>query len=140
MIYLDTSVVVPLFIPEPASEAIETWFANCDDKFISSDWLITEFASALSIKVRRAEINKKQADTAWNNFETLTKTGIHLMRASASAFNAAANLTRISSSGLRAGDALHLAIAMEAKALEFSTADKNLARNAKAHGLLVTKF
>ena len=28
MIYLDTSAAVPMFVPEPASPAIEAWFLS----------------------------------------------------------------------------------------------------------------
>ena len=29
MIYLDTSVAIPMFVPEPASDAIDAWFERC---------------------------------------------------------------------------------------------------------------
>ena len=29
MIYLDTSAAVPMFVPEPASPAIDAWFESC---------------------------------------------------------------------------------------------------------------
>jgi predicted nucleic acid-binding protein len=55
MLYLDTSVLVPLFVAEPDSAAERDWF---DDQLAQtlaiSDWSITEFASAMGIKVRRA--------------------------------------------------------------------------------------
>lgn len=140
MMYLDTSAAIPLFVPEPISEAVEAWLAQSGDKLVSSDWLVTEFASALSIKVRRAEINKRQADTAWNNFFAFTQTGLHVMRVDADVFQTAARLTRNSRSGLRAGDALHLAAALDANVTGIATADANLARNAKANGLTVRGF
>ena len=140
MMYLDTSAAIPLFVPEPISEAVEAWLAQSGDKLVTSDWLVTEFASALSIKVRRAEINKRQADTAWNNFFAFTQTGLHVMRVDADLFQTAARLTRNSRSGLRAGDALHLAAALDANVTGIATADANLARNAKANGLTVRGF
>jgi hypothetical protein len=53
MIYLDTSVVVALLTPEDRSPLGPDWFAQCRDCLISSDWLITETHSALSIKQRQ---------------------------------------------------------------------------------------
>ena len=53
MIYLDTSVVVALLTPEERSSSALDWFAQCRDPLISSDWLITETHSALSIKQRQ---------------------------------------------------------------------------------------
>ena len=52
MIYLDTSAAVPLFVREPASAAVDAWFETCSDPLLSSDWIVTEFASALSLKER----------------------------------------------------------------------------------------
>ena len=46
MIYMDTSAVVPIFIPEPSSNAIDAWLAVCSEQ--SSDLIVTESASALS--------------------------------------------------------------------------------------------
>jgi predicted nucleic acid-binding protein len=45
------------------------------------------------------------------------------------------DLVRDASSGLRAGDALHLAVAREVGARSIATADANLAANAVARGL-----
>jgi hypothetical protein len=53
MIYLDTSVVVALRTPEDRRPLAPDWFAQCRESLISSDWLITETHSALSIKQRQ---------------------------------------------------------------------------------------
>ena len=80
MIYLDTSAAIPLFVPEPASDAVDAWLESCDDTLISSDWILTEFASALSIKVRRGEIEQKQAQAAWKDFENFCREhGVHIL-------------------------------------------------------------
>jgi predicted nucleic acid-binding protein len=52
----------------------------------------------------------------------------------------AAAMAREASSGLRAGDSLHLAVVREAGIKELATADDVLARNAQARGLSVTMF
>jgi predicted nucleic acid-binding protein len=140
MVYLDTSAVVPVFLQEPASNAVDAWLESCNQPLASSDWLVTEFASALSIKVRRGDINAKQAVLAWQGFSGFCTDGLRLLPVSRAAFDSAATMTREAISGLRAGDALHLAIALEAGIKELATADDVLARNAKARGLSVTKF
>lgn len=56
MVYLDTSVAVALFIPEANMARIKKWFAAAPDLIVSADWIVTEFASALSIKQRRGDI------------------------------------------------------------------------------------
>lgn len=52
MIDLDTSVVAALLTPEERSPLALDWFGHCRDSLISSDWLITEPHSALSLKQR----------------------------------------------------------------------------------------
>jgi predicted nucleic acid-binding protein len=140
MIYLDTSAAIPLFVPEPASDAVDAWLEACDDTLISSDWILTEFASALSIKVRRGEIEQKQAQAAWMDFENFCQSGLRLIPVSRQAFAQAAKLVHNIPSGLRSGDSLHLSMALEAGAAGIATADNNLAKNAQSMGLAVNRF
>lgn len=140
MIYLDTSAAVPLFVHEPASEAVDAWLESCTDSIISSEWIVTEFASALSIKVRRGEINARQARAAWKDFDTFCKSGLRLLPVSRKTFSAAAMMALNAPSGLRSGDSLHLAMALEAGASVLSTADATLENNAQAKGLKVIRF
>lgn len=140
MIYVDTSVVVPIFVPEPASAAVDVWLESCSDPLVSSDWLVTEFASALSIKVHRREINARQAAAAWKNFGDFCRSGLRLLPVSRKTFDEAAELARDATSGLRSGDSLHLAMALEVGAGEIATADDTLDQNAKANGLTVSRF
>jgi predicted nucleic acid-binding protein len=93
MIYLDTSAAVPMFVPEPASPAIEAWFESCTEPLVSSDWIVTEFSSALSIKVRKGEITAKQAQAAWKDFDAFCKSGLRLLPVSRKAFAEAAGMT-----------------------------------------------
>lgn len=140
MIYLDTSAAIPLFVPEPASAAVDVWFESCTEALVSCDWIITEFASALSIKVRRAEISTKQAQAAWKDFDAFCKSGLRLLPVSRDSFGEASRLARDSASGLRSGDSLHLAMALEVGARGIATADATLGQNAKTKGLAVSQF
>ena len=140
MIYLDTSAAVPLFVREPASEAVDAWLESCTEPIISSDWIVPEFASALSIKVRRGEINARQARAAWKDFDAFCNSGLRLLPVSRKAFKEAAMMALSAPSGLRSGDSLHLAMALEAGASGLSTADDMLENNAKAKGLNVIRF
>ena len=140
MVYLDTSVAIALFVPEPTSEAAEAWFASCTDRLVSLDWLLTEFASAPSIKTRRKEIAKAQATAVWKYFWEFSRSGLQLLPVSRSGFDAAARLARNVASGLRSGDSLHLAMAIKAGAASMATTDGNLAKNATANKLEVEWF
>ena len=131
MVYLDTSVAVPLFVTKPSSDQIDRWFSACDVPVFSSEWIITEFSSALSIKERSGTLAAKDAKAAWRSFETFCQSGLRLMPVSRNAFGAAAAMARVSAHGLRAGDALHLAIALEMGAHAIATLDAVLVGNAK---------
>jgi len=135
MIYLDTSAAVPLFVQEPASDRVAAWFATCADPIVAADWIVTEFASALSLKERRGDITAADARAVWTEFEAFCGTGLRLVAVSRKSFEAAARMVRDAGSGMRAGDSLHLAVALEIGASSMATADANLDANAKKQGL-----
>lgn len=140
MIYLDTSAAVPLFVPEPSSDLIDKWFDACDIPIISSDWIITEFASALSIKERSGMLSAKDAKLAWRSFETFCQSGLHLAPVSRSAFGEAAKMARHSARGLRSSDALHLAVALETGVQSIATLDTIMASNARQLKIETVEF
>jgi uncharacterized protein len=140
MVYLDTSVAVPLFVPEPATDRVATWFAGCSDAIVAGDWIVTEFASALSLKERRREITTLQAQAVWSEFEEFCGTGLRLAPVTRKAFTEAALMLRNATTGLRSGDSLHLAIALEVGVSSLVTADATLAANALQRGLPAIRF
>jgi predicted nucleic acid-binding protein len=140
MIYLDTSAAVPLFVHEASSAAIDAWYEGCADPLVSSDWIVTEFASALSMKERTGALAAKDARAAWREFEAFSGSGLRLLPLSRDAFRQAAALARHHRHGLRAGEALHLAVALEAGAKGFATLDANQASNARRLKLGVVAF
>jgi predicted nucleic acid-binding protein len=135
MIYVDTSVLVPLYLPEAKSTDVLHWYSTCKDELTSSAWCVTEFASALSIKQRTGQINADAAQKAWQQFERLCANDLQLLPVDPSTFHRAAILALDTASSLRAGDALHLAAALDAKAKSMATLDGLLADNAKKHKL-----
>jgi predicted nucleic acid-binding protein len=139
MIYVDTSAAVPLFVPEPASERVAVWLEGSVETLVSADWILTEFASALAIKVRRGELLQRHAKAAWEDFEQFSQTGLRLVPVSRGAFARAAQLIRQVKSTLRSGDALHLAVAIDIGASGILTADGQLEKGALAQGLTVNK-
>lgn len=137
MVYLDTSAVVPLFVHEPASDAVDRWLSSCKEALAASDWLVTEFASALAIKTRNQQITTQQAKRAWVDFELFIEGGVRLLPVSRTAFHEAARLVREKNSTLRSGDALHIAAAFELGAASMATLDLALGENAVRLGLVV---
>lgn len=140
MIYLDTSVAIPMFAPEAASGAILAWLDTCEDDLVSADWLMTEFASALFVKVRRGDLTQKHARLIWDNFDVFSRSGLRLVPVTRTAFIGGAGLIRQAAGSLRAGDALHLAMALEVGATAVATADEQFDHSAAAQGLTVTRF
>ena len=140
MIYLDTSVAIPLFVQEAASDAVSAWVKTSGKDLVAADWISTEFASALFVKVRRGELAKKHANLVWENFEFFCRGGLRLILVTRSAFTLGAELIRKAEGALRACDALHLAMALEIGATSVATADDQFHDSATAHGLAVTRF
>lgn len=131
MIYLDTSVAVPLFVPEPRTADVTAWFSRLTEMPVSADWLLTEFDSAISIKVRSGELSEANAKTVRKEFEALTTSGLRLIPVSRAAFREGADLVKKHVHRLRAGDALHLAVAREIGAKSIATLDNVMSANAK---------
>ena len=140
MVYVDTSVLVALFLKEPRSSDVARWYAACEDDLVSAIWCVTEFASALSIKERSGMLLSKDARAAWRSFEAFCESGLRLLTVSRQAFREGARLARQPGHGLRAGDALHLAVVLEAGAGTIATLDTMLAANARRLKLRTVKF
>jgi len=134
-LYVDTSVLVALCTNEAKTADVVNWYAACTDELASAAWCVTEFASALGIKQRTGQLTESQAQAAWVKFERMCANDLQLLPVEAITFHKAAMLTMNVAEGLRAGDALHLACAMQAKATGMVTLDAVLAKNAKRHKL-----
>lgn len=131
MLYVDTSVLVALCTNEARTADVVKWYADCAQELASAAWCVTEFASAMGLKQRTGQLTEEQAQIAWLQFERMCANDLQLLPMEVMTFHRAAMLTMDASAGLRAGDALHLACAMEAKAQGIVTLDAVLAKNAK---------
>ena len=71
-IYLDTSLLVALYVEEEASDRVTAWFETQSAELVVSDWTLVEFASELGLKVQTRQLTARQADDAQAKFaETL---------------------------------------------------------------------
>ncbi len=130
MLYLDTSILITVLTAEADSARAQSWFlAQAPDVIAISEWVRTEVASALSIKIRRKEINHAERDVAMATFARLISEVFHVFPVSVADFRMAGNFAGQSSLGLRAGDALHLAIA-DQNGATLVTRDRKLAEAA----------
>lgn len=140
MIYVDTSVLVALLTNEASAPAIRDWYVRNSYKvLLTADWTVTEFSSAVSLKVRTQQLTTQQAKAVLDAFNDFADGGIRLLAVSRQAFHVAADKIQ-TLPGLRAGDALHLCVAAEAAAEQFATLDKLLAAKAEEMGLTLTEF
>ena len=131
MVYVDTSVLVPLFLNEPHSAAVANWYTREKGALVAAAWCVPEFASALGIKQRTGAVDAQQAQAAWARFERMVAADLRLLPVAPANFHRAAELVLDPAGGLRAGDALHLACAEAAGARHMATLDQVLSRNAQ---------
>lgn len=99
-----------------------------------SDWTVTEFSAALSIKVRVGTLSAPAHMAALAGFRRFLRDAFECLPVTRADFHAAAGLADQSSTGLRAGAALHLAVASRA-GLIIHTLDQSLAMAADELGI-----
>ena len=109
-------------------------------QFASSIWCLAEFASALGIKQRTGELSAAHAAASWQRFEQLTISDLALIQPASTQFHRAAVLVLDAATGLRAGDALHLACAEQSGAKTFATLDGLQARGAQRLKMRLVPF
>lgn len=136
MIYLDTSVVISILLPEPQSPTAMAWFARTDSSLASSWWLLPEAHSAISLKRKLRQINDAQEAMARRELDHFITSAIRLIPASPDVFRLAAKLTGQHKQNLRAGDALHVASAKISGAKSLATFDTTMARNVEINGIV----
>ena len=132
--YVDTSVIVAMLTDEPKTQACKDWFNALKQAPMSGDWLVTEFYSAIALKQRVGQLREKDVKATMHQFEHLTNNGgIKLMPIARETFTKAGQLTH-QHANTRAGDALHLSVAMQCEAKAFVTLDNAQATSAKQLG------
>ena len=139
MIYVDTSFLAPLYIEEATSVQVETYLRSQTPRQVSiSEWTQVEFASLVSRRVRMGELESEQVTRIFRDFEADCTTTYTVLKVSSLDFQLATSLLRQDQTTLRAGAALHLAIAQNRQVQKLLTLDKALTNTAKAFGLAVS--
>ena len=137
MIYLDTSALVPLFIREPKSEAVIGWLESSGERLAISEWSLVEFASAAAIKVRTGQAAANLAKQATARVREFAQKHCAIAAPGREEFRRAAELAGDDTLKLRAGDALHLAIAASLSAQGILCLDDAMIESAKSLGMKI---
>jgi len=135
MYYADTSVLVAALTNEARTAAMQRWLAaQAAGSMAISDWVITEFSAALAMKLRQGALAPPHRAEALRVFAGLVDESFHVLGAGGVEFRVAARFADQHKTGLRAGDALHLAIA-SGHGAGIVTLDRKLAAAACALGV-----
>ena len=134
-IYLDTSVLIPTLVREPASDGVRTYLTTRQERLIS-DFAAAEVASGLSRLVRTGLLTAAEGAARLSDFDawraaTSSPADVH----GADARLAYAYVRRFDLM-LRAPDALHLAIANRLQAT-LVTLDERMERAARELGIAI---
>lgn len=135
MIYVDTSVLVALHVREPHSEAALNWFRQRTGMRLTfSQWAMLECGSALSRKMRAGKLTDAQRLAAEGALAETLAANFNLVAVDAAHFATATSMVRHHHTGLRSGDALHLAIA-QGQSARIATLDSTLVEAARYFGV-----
>jgi len=137
MIYVDTSALVPLFIREPKSAAVIAWIESSGERLAISEWSLVEFASAAAIKVRTGQATANLAKQAATRVHEFAEKHCTVAVPGREEFRRAAGWVGDDALKLRAGDALHLAIAASLGVQGILCLDDAMIESAKSLGMRV---
>ncbi len=139
MLYFGTSFLAPLILPEATSEPVAGFFDVLPSgDFAVSHWTRVEFASLLAREVRTGGLDPAAAREADSRFETMVRESFILLLPNPDDFDRARECLNRYETGLRAADALHLAIAWNRGSEAIYSLDKRMIAASRTLGLPTT--
>jgi predicted nucleic acid-binding protein len=125
VLYFDTSFLAPLVLPESTSDKIAAFVRRLPvEEFTVSHWTRVEFSSLIARDVRMSVLDAAAGARADARFEAMVDASFAVLLPNADDFGLAKRYLGKFNTGLRAGDALHLAIAGNRQAEAFYSLDK----------------
>jgi uncharacterized protein len=135
MLYPDTSLLVSAFTNESETRRMQQWLEEqSPDELSISDWVLTEFSSALSIKLRTGQLDEGERAASLAMLIRVAAESFNVVPVSREQFRLAARFADHYALGLRAGDALHAAICADYGAV-LCTLDRRLSEAGGALGV-----
>jgi uncharacterized protein len=132
VLYFDTSFLVPLILPEANSDKIAAFVRRLPaEEFTVSHWTRVEFSSLIAREVRMGGLDVQAATRADARFEAMVDESFSVLLPTADDFALAKRYLGRFETGLRAGDALHLAVANNHRAAVIYSLDKTLLKAGK---------
>lgn len=132
MLYFDTSFLAPLILEESTSTKIEAFFAKLKaDELYVSHWTRVEFASLIAREVRMGGLTEPDALLVIGQFDELVAESFQVLVPAVADYELAKSYIQHFATKLRAGDALHLAIASNHGAKNLYTLNVGLLNAAK---------
>jgi len=139
LLYFDTSFLAPLILEEATSGKVERFIAGLPASELTISHLTRiEFSSLLAREVRMGGLDGQAARSADAQFEAMVKESFFVLLPNMDDFDLAKAYLASHASGLRAGDALHLAVAKNHDSKAIYSLDKTLLKAGKALGLPVS--
>ena len=139
MLYFDTSFLAPLILPEATSDQIAAFVRRLPaEEFAVSHWTRVEFSSLIGREVRMGSLDAQAAARADARFEAMVDESFSILLPNADDFSLAKRYLGQFETGLRAGDALHLAVANNHRAAAIYSLDKTLLKAGKILDLPVS--
>lgn len=138
--YADTCILLSLIFRDSGTEAALEWLERTGaESVMISHWTLTEFVSAAGIMARRAALSPALHREGLGKLRRFTAARLTVVSPAAMDFERASVWLEDHRSGLRAGDALHLAICAR-QGFTLITADAALAQAAETHALAVERI
>ena len=134
--FLDASVIVPSFIRQDSSAAVDRFMSAPSDSLFVSHFAAAEVSSALSRLLRMKWLTLTAAETFLRDFDAWRADVALAADIHATDFRLADTFVRRFDLGLRAPDALHVAVCRRADHT-LVTLDRRLANAAEALGVAV---
>jgi uncharacterized protein len=140
MRYFDTSFLTPLFLREATTPAIERFIAELStQELATSHWTRVEFSSLFAREVRMGGLESEAARIANGRFEATLQGTFVVYLPTIADFDLAKQYLEHYRTGLRGGDALHLAIAANREVDTIHSLDDGLLKAGATLGLRTSR-